>query len=184
MTGLGMLRFREVSVANVWNGPKVPVGLIRMKVWKVPLCCRLSQVQRIDFQKGLDAVYSGDYATALREWRDLAQQGDASAQYNLGNMYRIGLGVTQEYVEAAKWLRLAAEQGNTYAQLNLGVMYALGQGVAQNYITAHMWSNISGASGTENAVDARDEIAKQMTPTQIAEAQKLAREWMEKHPRQ
>ena len=69
-----------------------------------------------DFQKGLTAAENGDYATALREWMPLAEQGDAAAQYNLGWMYANGLGVPQDDQAAVKWYRLAAEQGEAYAQ--------------------------------------------------------------------
>ena len=55
-----------------------------------------------DFQKGLDAAKSGDYATALKEWRPLANKGMAAAQYNLGVMYRRGDGVTQDYEVATQ----------------------------------------------------------------------------------
>jgi TPR repeat protein len=64
-----------------------------------------------DLQKGFTAAQSGDYATALREWTPLAEQRDASAQYNLGVMYENGQGVPQDYKTAVKWYRLAAEQG-------------------------------------------------------------------------
>ena len=73
-----------------------------------------------DFQKGLEAAKTGDYATALREWEPLAEQGDADAQYNLGIMYDEGQGVQQDYKVAVKWYRLAAEQGEANAQYNLG----------------------------------------------------------------
>ena len=69
-----------------------------------------------DFQKGLDAYKSGDYATALREWSLLAEQGYSGAQYNLGKMYKDGLGVPEDYAEAARWYRLAAEQGDERAK--------------------------------------------------------------------
>ena len=64
-----------------------------------------------DFQKGLEAAQRGDYVTALREWTPLAEQGDASAQYNLGVMYGNGQGVPQDYKAALEWYTLAAEQG-------------------------------------------------------------------------
>ena len=72
-----------------------------------------------DFEKGGDAFERGDYATALREWTPLAEQGDADAQYNLGLMYEQGWGVSQDYRTAVKWYTLAAEQGDAYAQTNL-----------------------------------------------------------------
>ena len=75
-----------------------------------------------DYKKGYAAYQSGDYATALREWTPLAKQGDAVAQYNLGNMYRLGQGVPKDDKTAVKWYRLAAEQGYARAQYNLGSM--------------------------------------------------------------
>ena len=85
-----------------------------------------------DFQKGLTAYQSGDFATALREWTPLAEQGNASAQYNLGLMYRNGRGVPQDDKTAVKWYRLAAEQGHASAQYNLGQTYRKGDGVPKN----------------------------------------------------
>ena len=82
-----------------------------------------------DFQKGVAAVKSGDFATALREWRPFAEQGYASAQVNLGFMYDKGYGVLQDYKTAMKWYTLAAEQGNPYPQTNLGWMYHNGRSV-------------------------------------------------------
>ena len=76
-----------------------------------------------DFQKGFEAYQRGDYATALWEWRPLAEQGDAVAQNNLGVMYENGQGVAQDFAEALKWYRKSAEQGYVVAQHNLGLMY-------------------------------------------------------------
>jgi TPR repeat protein len=199
------------------------------------------------FYEGLQAYSAGDYATALKEWRPLAEQGDAGAQFNLGVMYSQGRGVPQDYAEAVKWYRLAAEQGYASAQFNLGLMFDFGQGVPQNeaeaakwyrlaaeqcnasaqynlglmykrgqgvpqneaeaakwyrlaaeqgyasaqynlglmyyqgqgvpqdYVEAHMWWNLAAAAGQKNAAKNRDIIARQMTPSQIAEAQRLAK---------
>jgi TPR repeat protein len=100
-----------------------------------------------DFQKGVTAYESGDYATALREWTPLAEQGYASAQTNLGVMYDNGRGVLQDYKTAVKWYRLAAKQGYAPAQYNLGNMYAKGEGVPQNYKTAVKWYRLAGKQG-------------------------------------
>jgi len=170
-----------------------------------------------DFTDGFTAFTKGDYATALKEWKPLAELGHADAQYNLGVMYEKGRGVTQDYKEAFKWYRLAANQGVANAQFNLGVMYDTGKGatqdhkeavrwwrlaakqgiaeaqynlgvmyrtgsgVALNNVQAHMWFNISATSGFADARIGRDHIEKKMTPSQIANAQKLAREWIKKH---
>ena len=134
-----------------------------------------------EFQKGLTAYDSGDYATALREWTPLAEQGHATAQYNLGLMYYEGDGVPENDKTAVKWFRLAAEQGNANAQFNLGFMYVNGTGVIQDYVRAHMWWNIAASSGdTDNALGNRDKVAGMMTPADISTAQKLARECVRK----
>ena len=170
-----------------------------------------------DWDKGLTAYRSGDYATALREWTPLAEQGNADAQfnlgvmyskgkgvlqdsktavkwyrlaaeqgladaqYNLGVMYDEGRGVLQDYKTAVKWWKLAAEQGDASAQTNLGAMYDNGTGVLKDYVYAHMWYNIAAISGkSKNASKNRDLIAKEMTPSQLETAQKLARECIRK----
>ena len=92
-----------------------------------------------DFEKGMKASQAGDYATALKEWRYLAEQGDAAAQYALGWMYRQGRGVVQNEKEAVTWFRKAAEQGDASAQHNLGWMYENGRGVVQDYKEAVTW---------------------------------------------
>ena len=121
-----------------------------------------------------DAHLRGDFAAELKITRPLATKGEAWAQSNLGGMYVNGEGVLQDYAEAVKWFKLAAAQGSEMAQYNLGRMYAIGQGVPIDYVRAHMWFNlvaVKGAGGKN-----RDILAKKMTPQQIAEAQKLARE--------
>lgn len=104
-----------------------------------------------DFGKGLEAYERGDYATALREWRPLAEQGDANAEYNLGLMHRDGLGVPQDYGETVKWYRSAAEQGHTMAQYNLGVMYSKGPGVPLDYVEAVKWLRLAAEQGDARA---------------------------------
>ncbi len=122
-----------------------------------------------------------DYAEAMKWYRRAAEREEASAQNNLGVMYRHGQGVPQDYAEAMKWYRRAAEQSHAKAQYSLGFMYFSGEGVPQDYTLAHMWFNLAGASGLEEARGTRDTVAKLMTPVQIAEAQRLAREWREAH---
>jgi len=120
----------------------------------------------------------GDYATALKEWRPLAEQGDAEAQCNLGYMYKGGKGVPQDDAEAARWYRLAAVQGLDRAQFNLGIMYATGRGVQQDYVQAYLWFSLAAAQGHGSAQKFRDNVlAEDMTPAQLANAQRLAREW-------
>ena len=103
-----------------------------------------------DIDKGFAAYEKGDYATALREWEPLAEQGDDRAQYNLGRLYLDGHGVPQDYSTAVKWYTLAAEQGFAKAQFNLGQMYRKGEGVPQDYATAVKWFSLAAEQG--NAV--------------------------------
>jgi len=133
------------------------------------------------FEDGVAAYERGEYATALKLLRPLAEQGVAEAQYKLGDMYDNGLGVPQDETEAVKWFRKAAEQDYGLAQFQLGIRYLVGRGVPQDYVLAHMWLNIAAAPGDETAEYARDNAAKLMTPDQIAEAQRVAREWLAKH---
>ena len=116
------------------------------------LFCLTSSVSgSADFQKALAAAQKGDYATALREWKPLAEQGDADAQYNLGIMYDTGRGVLQDYKTAVKWWTLSAEQGDARAQHNLGEMFFDGLGVTQDYKTAVKWYRLSATQGFSNA---------------------------------
>jgi len=110
----------------------------------------------------------------------VAERGNAEVQFNLGGMYYYGQGIPQDYKKAAKWYRLAAEQGDAAAQSSMGFMYEWGDGVPQDYAQAHMWFNLAGASGDAYDINKRDSVARKMTPGQIAEAQRLAREWKPK----
>jgi len=88
--------------------------------------------------------------------------------------------VTQDYSQAADWWRKAADAGNPAAQYSLGLAYAQGQGVAQDLVLAQMWLNLSALSPVQAQAlraKARDDLAKKLTPEQLAEAQRLAREW-------
>lgn len=134
-----------------------------------------------DFNKGVEAYWRDDYEEALQNFRPLAGQGHAGAQNSLGLMYDQGQGVPQNYGEAVKWFTKAAEQEVANAQFSLGFMYGQGKGVAQSFIQAHKWFNIAAAHGHKKAGEVRDATAREMTSDQVAEAQQLAREWMERH---
>jgi uncharacterized protein len=142
-------------------------------------------------QNNLGAMYAHgrgvpqDYAAAASWYRKAAEQGNAMAQYNIGVLYEDGQGVPRDYAVAMSWYRKAAEQGYVDAQINLGILYSMGEGVSRDYVIAHMWSSLA-EGGDKKGVEAqnkmtpaqaRDIVAKHMTPAQIAEAQKLVREW-------
>lgn len=127
------------------------------------------------YYKGLGVPQ--DYVKAREWYKQPAAQGRAQAQFQLGRLYDNGQGVPQDYKEAMRWYRLAAGQRYADALNNLGNMYSHGNGVLQDNVQAHMWFNIAAAQGSKNAPTNLDIVAKKMTPAQIAEAQKLAREW-------
>jgi len=92
-----------------------------------------------DYEAGLAAARAGDYASALHEWRPLAEAGNRDAQFNLGLIYENGLGVPADGAEAARWYRRAAEQEDRTAQAYLAEMYAKGLGIERNDIEALRW---------------------------------------------
>jgi len=104
-----------------------------------------------DYQDGNDAYNRKDYKTAYKLWLPLAEQGDAKAQYNLGQMYYEGQGVPQDHKEAVKWYRLAAEQGFAKGQYNLGTMYDEGEGIPQDYKEAVKWTRLAADQGDADA---------------------------------
>ena len=114
--------------------------------------------------------------------KQIAEEGDSYAQRFLGASYYLGLGVTQDYAEAAKWYKKAAEKEDRIAQNILGAMYAKGKGVSKDFVEAYKWFSISGKTG--NGRMYKEKIGKQkMTSAQIAKAQELVRKWTEKYPK-
>ena len=197
-------------------GSAGPAGAGHKEAVAARTAARQDAVDAIVVSVGGRAFKAGDYMTAVREWRPLAEQGNKYAQNLLGGMYNEGEGINQDYEEAVKWFRKSAEQGLAQAQFGLGFMYAQGRGVLeddkeavtwyfksaaqgyvnaqynlgvmhdqgrgviQDWVLAHMWYNIVGANGDKVGAANREKIEKLMTSTQIAEAQKLARECMAK----
>ncbi len=109
-------------------------------IWLV-LCliAGLAGTALADAKTGVNAYQRGDYATALRELKPLAEQDDADAQYHLGEMYLHGRGVGRNFVVAAAWYTKAAEAGHPLAQASLGGLDAVGLGVYQDIGTAYFW---------------------------------------------
>ena len=166
------------------NGEGVPQDYTEARVWLL----RAAEQGHVVAQFSLGALYAEgaegipqDYAEAVVWWRRAAEQGHVFAQLIVAHFYRQGRGVAQDAAEAIVWYRRVAEQGNVIGQYKLAAMYAKGEGVPRNYTLAHMWFDLAGAGGNEEARERRDKIAEQMTPAQIAEAQRLAGEWVEAH---
>src|SRR5215831_606454 len=117
---------------------------------------------------------------AVKWYRKSAEQGftlvQSNVQSNLGMMYATGRGVPQSDTEAVAWYRKAAEQGNAYGQHNLGWMYANGRGVSQDIVKAYMWGSLAVLNGQSKADPLRDAVAKDLTPSQLSQAQAMAQQ--------
>lgn len=112
------------------------------------------------------------------DWARLsAEQGYSLGQTYLGTLYGSGKGVPQDYSQAAYWYSKAAAQGEMDAQYLLGGYYAMGMGVAQDFVQAHMWFNLAASQGRNGATRYRNIVARELTGSQLAEAQALARDW-------
>lgn len=117
-----------------------------------------------------------DYRQAVDWFNRAAVLGYAPAQSSLGVKFEKGQGVKRNYSEAVRWYRFGAEQGYAMAQYRLGRMYVLGQGVRRDYTEAFAWFKIAAGQGIEDAATARDAIAARLTPKQLADAARKARE--------
>jgi uncharacterized protein len=118
-----------------------------------------------------------NHAEAFQWFSRAAGQGLADAQYNLGVMYYQGSGVQQSYAEAFDLYSRASRQGHALAEYNLGLMYLQGNGVPKDYLQAYMWLYLAAGQKVQEAAGNLDYLAARMTPGQIAEAQKTARDF-------
>ncbi|WP_309419796.1 tetratricopeptide repeat protein [Telmatospirillum sp.] len=132
-----------------------------------------------------DAESRGDWATAIKLLRPLAEEGNAVAQGHLGMFYDIGRGVPMNYAEAAKWLQKSAAQGFYGTFLNLGHVYLHGNGVPIDFVQAYMWYRLaSNSASTPKSLFVRQKadsylagLTSRMTQEQVAEAERRARDW-------
>ena len=133
----------------------------------------------------------GDGTTTQRTTPVLVSGGHTWASMEAGDVHTVGLTTSgdadcdapkEEQPPQVSELLKVAEQGNVDAQYNLGRMYANDEGVPEDMVLAYMWWNLAAAQGSENAQDNKDIIEQGMTREQIAEAQRLSREWLEAHP--
>lgn len=132
------------------------------------LCCLGSM-----YKRGLGV--SKNYPEALRLFDLAAQQGHAGAMTNLAEMYYKERGVPKNFKKSAELFGLASKQGYKDAQFYLGIMYANGEGVPEDYVIAHVLFDVSVFNGYKKGAELRDDIAENMTPEQIEEAQTLAK---------
>jgi TonB family protein len=183
------LQGHAMAQAALANGYYRGVGVLQDYAQAAQWWRRAAEAGVVEAQINLGDAYrlgkgvAQDYAEAARWYRKGAEQGSALAQSNLGVAYQRGEGMPVDGAEAYKWYRRSAEQGFATGQFNLGYILADGKVVAQDYVEAHKWMNLAAARATgadqKEFAGARDQLAQSMTPAQIAEAQKRAREWLE-----
>lgn len=124
-----------------------------------------------------DSAYArGDHPGAMKLYRELAAQGLAPAQFNLGVMYDFGQGVAKDPVEAVRWYRAAAVQGHGGAQFNLAGMYFDGLGVAQDPVRSYVWFTLAAAAGAPGASRNRSALSKLLDAAQMERAQRMVRD--------
>ena len=152
-----------------------------------------------DFRKGWDAYSSGDYASALTEWQEMADTGDindelalkyygyaaenghAEAQFNLAVMHQNGWGVPPSDESANQWYELAAEQGISGAQIALGRYYAMDFMDSYDPIEAYMWFSLAERMGDIDASSKREFLASRMTAEQVSQGDSRVSSWMDAH---
>ena len=132
--------------------------------------------------EGMAAAERQDFATAFRELKPAAEQGDSEAQFALGFMYETGEGVPEDDVKAAQWYEKAAQQGEPNAQNNLGLLYAFGKGVRKDLVQAYFWFDIAAENSQadfdrQNAIKSRDAASNLMTRAEVGEAERLVKNW-------
>ena len=143
-----------------------------------------------DAQVGLGNLYLGGYgisrdeATAMAWFRKAAAQGSSNGQFSLGSLYY----ARKDHAAAASWFQRASEQGNALAQVRLAGLYAEGLGVPRDDVQAYKWFAIAAERGADayarsNAAHGRDATARKLTAAQVAQADRVAREWKPKPER-
>lgn len=130
------------------------------------------------YAKGLGV--SQNEQQAVQWYRRAIESDHEMALFNLAVLYTNGQGAPQNYQEAMRWYTKAAEAGHTGAQYVLAVQYFHGKDRPQDYVLAYMWANLAASHGDSDAINERRDIAKVMTPSQLAVAQQLVREWKPK----
>ena len=116
---------------------------------------------------------AADSTEAVKWYRKAAEQGHPNAQWQLGYKYEYGSGVTVDDTESIKWFRKAAEQGHAIAQFELAMRYTTGKGVVKDSVEAYKWTLLAQMNGID-VTAYKDLLEKEMTPEQIAQAQKQA----------
>jgi len=106
-----------------------------------------------DYNKGVDAYKSGQYAQALKLWEPYAKEGNVKAQYNVAKLYYDGKGVQKNYRKALYWYVQASDQEYAKAYAQIGLMYCKGEGVLKSYKKAVPYIQLAFDNGCKYAPD-------------------------------
>lgn len=173
----------QVSLADLYaKGEGVPQDPAKAATWYVTAAEHGNPIVQEDicgkFYKG-DGVPK-DYAEAAKWCRKAAEQGCEVAQFMMGHMYLFGEGVPKDESTSVEWYHKAAEQGYPLAQYALGLQLETGIGSPKDNVESYMWLNLASVTVPDSATE-RGKIEKRMTPTEIADGQRLTREWLAAH---
>ena len=153
-----------------------------MRIRSLVLSLLLSWPAIADKDSALRAYERGDFGKAVHEWRALANKDDPEAEFRLAGMYERGEGTPARLDQAASWYRKAAYQGHGQAQYAFGLLLEQGKGIAQDYVLAHVWLKLATLTNEDKAHDQLEQLTAKMTPEQIAEAQRVVKEWAPAFP--
>lgn len=120
-----------------------------------------------------------DTSLAVYWYTKAAEQGDTASQYWLCIMHREGIGVPRDYSEAFYWCHRAAEKGHAAALFAVGQFYfdGLANGFIRDHVRAYIWFTLASAQGDQDAQQMLETLEKDMTPQQVAEARRQAKQW-------
>jgi TPR repeat protein len=163
------------------SGEGVPVNPARGVFW-------LRQAAREGYSDAQDLLgdlyqHQGNYAQAVKWYRAAAAAGNPRGEYYLGEAYASGKGVRKAERQALSWFHKAAIGGDAHAQALRGVQYMIGQAVPRNPELAYAWVAVASRSAQHFRFTRKvcDAIARQLTPVQLKEARRLARQWTAGH---
>ena len=172
------------TLTGCMDPPKSPYVDVRDTVSRIDELQPAAEQGSAEDQYNLGVRYENalpkDHREAVRWYRMAATQRHVGAFYRLCVLSDIGRGMPQDYQEALRWCRLAANQGHGPAMFVIATYYEKARGVPKDVVQAYQWYNLAAANGHEGGAKWRDRLATNMTPTQIAQAQFLSRNWKSK----
>ena len=144
------------------------------------LCKRAANAGFAPASATLGALFSraNKHESAVQWWTKAAEQGDLEARFNLGQAYRLGLGVAKDEAKAFEWMLRAASDGVAAAQSRIGLAYATGDGAALDPIEACKWFELAALLGDKAAAANRERARKALSPAQQTEVDRRVKEWM------